>query len=192
MFRRYLLLIRLFLIRNGYKRATYLRKIKYFHRQGKDCYFQPYNFGTEPKLISFGDNVYLAAGVRIVTHDVIALMLRKKLNREDINERVGALEFGDNVFIGSDTTILYDVKIGSNVVVAAGSLVTKDLPDNSICAGRPAKVIGNFQEYENRMLEYSQEVPWKQWTQSKKQISDIQEKYFWQDEPVRPFPKRSK
>ena len=39
-----------------------------------------------------------------------------------------------------------DVRIGSNCIVAAGSVVTKDVPDNSIVAGVPARVIGSFEE----------------------------------------------
>lgn len=51
--------------------------------------------------------------------------------------------------IGAKTMILPDVKIGNNVVIAAGSVVTKDIPDNSIVGGVPAKVIGDF----NKLVE---------------------------------------
>lgn len=43
--------------------------------------------------------------------------------------------------------ILYDVKIGNNVIVAAGSIVTKDVPDNSVVAGIPARIIESFDDY---------------------------------------------
>ena len=135
-----------------------------------------------------GSNVFIAAGVRFLTHDVIALMLRNKLGREDINERVGTLEIGDNVFIGSDTILLYDVKIGSNVIVAAGSLISKDIPDGSVCAGRPAKVVGSFCDYERRMLDYSALVPWEQWSQSREIVESIEEDFFWNGKRKRPFP----
>ncbi|WP_289860646.1 hypothetical protein [uncultured Muribaculum sp.] len=46
--------------------------------------------------------------------------------------------------IGAGSRILPDVRIGSNVIIAAGSIVTKDIPDNSVAAGIPAKVIGDF------------------------------------------------
>lgn len=52
----------------------------------------------------------------------------------------------DNVFIGSNTTILSNVTIGSNVIIAAGSLVNKDIPDGKIVAGVPAKVIGEVDD----------------------------------------------
>lgn len=189
---RYLLMAKLAILRNGYKRAGYLKRIDYFHRQGEGCFFQPYSFGTEPRLIGFGSNVYLASGVRFLTHDVIALMMRTKLGRDDINERVGTISIGDNVFIGADTTVLYDVSIGNDVVVAAGSLVTKDIPDNSVCAGRPAKVIGLFDEYLERMLNYSASVPWRQWEQTREEVAKIQESFLWSQQGAKLFARVSR
>ena len=60
---------------------------------------------------------------------------------------IGCIEIGDNVFIGSNTTILYDVKIGSNVIIGAGSLVNRDISDNSVAVGVPARVIGTFDDF---------------------------------------------
>lgn len=48
---------------------------------------------------------------------------------------------GDNVYVGTGTTILGPVSIGNNVIIAAGSVVVKDIPDNCVVAGVPAKVI---------------------------------------------------
>lgn len=48
--------------------------------------------------------------------------------------------------IGTRSIILPDVKIGNNVVIAAGSIITKDIPDNCVADGVPAKVIGNFDD----------------------------------------------
>lgn len=172
--------LNLLLRRNGYARAAYLKKVGYFHQQGSGCFLQPWNFGTEPYLISLGDNVYIASNVKFVTHDVIALMLRSKLDCKEINERMGTISIGSNVFVGSDTTILYDVSIGDNVIVAAGSLVTKSLPSGTVCAGRPARPIGNFDEYVERQLSYSARVPWKQWEISRQSLEKKQEVFFWE------------
>lgn len=68
------------------------------------------------------------------------------------HEKIGCIELGDNVFVGAYTTILYDVKIGNNVIIAAGSLVNKDIRDNSVVAGVPAKVVGSFEEFVKRKL----------------------------------------
>lgn len=67
-------------------------------------------------------------------------------------EKIGCIETGDNVFIGSNTIVLYDVKIGSNVVIGAGSLVNNDIPDNSVAAGVPCRVIGTFEDLKDKRL----------------------------------------
>ena len=43
--------------------------------------------------------------------------------------------------------ILYDVTIGSNVIIGAGSIVTKDIPDGSVAVGVPCKVVGTFEDF---------------------------------------------
>ena len=48
------------------------------------------------------------------------------------------------------TNILYDVKIGSNVVIRAGSIVNRDIPDNSVAVGVPARVVGSFDDFLNK------------------------------------------
>ena len=63
---------------------------------------------------------------------------------------------GDNVYIGPSCCIVEDVVIGNNVTIGAGSVVTKDLPDNSTCAGNYAKVLNynNPSRYiQNKYLE---------------------------------------
>ena len=60
---RYFMLAKLILMGGGYKKAEYLRSKKYFKSQGEHCYLQPWNYGTEPELISLGDNVHVASGV---------------------------------------------------------------------------------------------------------------------------------
>lgn len=63
--------------------------------------------------------------------------------------RQGTITIGNNVFVGAESTILYDVTIGDNVIIGAGSLVNKDIPSGSVAAGVPCKVIGKFEDYMN-------------------------------------------
>lgn len=50
-------------------------------------------------------------------------------------EKIGCIEIGNNVFIGADAKILYNDKVGDNVIIAAGALVNKDVPSNSVWGG---------------------------------------------------------
>lgn len=68
----------------------------------------------------------------------------------NFNEHIGCIEIKDNVFVGSNTIILYDVLIGSNTIIAAGSLVNKSLPGNGVYAGRPAKYICSIEDFAKR------------------------------------------
>ena len=135
------------------KRADYYRKHKIFHSIGQNCTIQDRKVPLYPELISVGNNVHLAAKILLVTHDIVHIALNRcAMDSKDVKfqENIGCIEIGDNVFIGSNSTILYDVKIGSNVIIGAGSLVNKDVPDNSVFAGVPAKRITTFDEFVNK------------------------------------------
>lgn len=160
MLKRKIMMLRLMMITGGYRRAAYLKKKQYFHHQGEHCFFTPYNFGTEPYLLSFGDNVHVATGVRFVTHDIAAKMFRHMEPDVPHTSRVGAIEVGNNVFLGAGVTVLYDVKIGDNVIIAAGTVVNKNLPGGAVYAGVPARKIGDFDAYMRRNAEYSRDVAW--------------------------------
>lgn len=148
---RYIFLFKIF-IRNGYKSAEYLEKKQYFAKQGKHCYFQIYNFGTEPYLLSFGNNVHIASGVKFVSHDITNFMFNYMDKTNNYKKRTGKISLGNNVFVGSNSILLYNVKIGSNVIIGAGSVVSKDIPSNCVAAGVPCKVIGSFDEYKEKVL----------------------------------------
>ena len=89
--------------------------------------------------IRIGDNCLIAPGVHIytATHPISA------------EERIAGQEFGkpihigDNVWIGGRAVINPGVKIGNNVVIASGAVITKDVPDNLIVGGNPARAIKN-------------------------------------------------
>lgn len=112
---------------------------------------QPWNFGTEPHLISFGDNVHVASGVTFINHDITCQMFNYMDKEHHYGLRQGKITIGNNVFIGANSTVLYDVKIGDNVIIGAGSLVNKDIPDGVVAAGVPCKVIGDFEDYKRKM-----------------------------------------
>ena len=148
--KRYLTLLHFFLC-GGYTRATYLKQKHYFNKMGEHCYLQPWNFGTEPYLISFGNNVHIASGVTFVNHDITALMFQYMDKNTNYQERKGPISIGNNVVVGANSIILYDVNIGNNVIIGAGSLVNKDIPDGTVAAGVPCRVIGRFEDYKEKI-----------------------------------------
>lgn len=145
--------IKMYLISNADKRTKLIIKNKLFRHVGKNFFFQPRIIPDEPKLISFGDNVAVASGVTFVTHDVIDKVLNKMDYNFNFNYNCAPIEIGNNVFIGCNVTILPNVRIGNNVIIAAGSVVTKDIDDNLVVGGNPAKVISTFEEYVNQRKE---------------------------------------
>lgn len=145
--------IKMYLISNADKRTKLIIKNKLFRHVGKNFFFQPRIIPDEPKLISFGDNVAVASGVTFVTHDVIDKVLNKMDYNFNFNYNCAPIEIGNNVFIGCNVTILPNVRIGNNVIIAAGSVVTKDIDDNLVVGGNPAKVISTFEEYVSQRKE---------------------------------------
>ena len=117
---------------------------------GKGCRIIPNPisvFGTEPWLISLGDNVEITGAVSFVNHDGAVWILRH-LNEQYRNADIfGKIIVGNNVFFGIRTIVLPDIKIGDNVIIGAGSVVVNDIESNSVYAGVPAKRICSINEY---------------------------------------------
>lgn len=150
--KRYWMMLRLISIGGGYSRAEYLKKKHYFKSIGEHVYLQPWNFGTEPELISFGDNVHIASNVNFVNHDITCMMFNYMDKEHHYKLRQGEIIIGNNVFIGAGSRILYDVTIGDNVIIGAGSLVNKSISSGTVAAGVPCKVIGSFEDYQRKMM----------------------------------------
>ena len=101
-------------------------------------------WGTEPWLITIGKNVHLTDGIKFINHDGGTLLFRNQVNDLEITKPI---KLGNDVYIGNNVLILPGVTIGNKVVIGAGAVVTKDISDNSVCAGVPAKVIKTTDEY---------------------------------------------
>lgn len=141
--------IRFLLFFDQMKRADYARRKKIFHHVGKNVRLPAMLIPLYPELISFHDNVEIASGVKFVVHDAIHGVLNFKYHgckeHAEFPENIDCIEIMDNVFIGTGTTILSGVRVGPNAVVGSNSLINKDIPANSVCAGIPAKPIGKFE-----------------------------------------------
>lgn len=141
--------------RNGWARAEYLRKKMVFHHIGKHCYWHPNRIPAEPHLVCMGDNVFVAADVVMITHNMMNCVVQHELGGICVEPQFGKIVIGNNVFIGARVMIMAGVTIGNNCVVAAGAIVTKDVPDGCVVGGVPAKVIGGYEELKSKILRNS-------------------------------------
>ena len=114
-----------------------------FHIEVGKNFFANYNCTIlDVAKVKIGDNCQMAPNVAIYTagHPV------HPAARNSAYEYGIEVTIGDNVWIGGNTVILPGVHIGDNVVIGGGSVVTKDIPDWSIAAGNPCKVIRKITE----------------------------------------------
>lgn len=95
----------------------------------------------------------MATGDTFANHDITALMFRYMDDNKQYPNRTGEIKIGSNVFIGANSTVLYDVTIGDNVIIGAGSVVNKNIPSGVVAAGVPCRVIGDFEEYKKRVIQ---------------------------------------
>lgn len=154
--RRLLQTIRLWTIRGSAARTAYLKDKHIFASIGSNCSIMDRIVPLYANLIKLGNNVHLASNVTFLTHDITHIVVKKlyKYPGGAVQERIGCIEVLDNVFIGSGSKIMYDVRIGPNAIVAAGSVVTRDVPEGCIVAGVPARTVGSFRDFlEKRMNE---------------------------------------
>lgn len=111
--------------------------------------------------IKIGDNCLLAPNVAIYTagHPIYPD------TRNTLYEYGKEVTLGDNVWIGGSSVICPGVHIGSNVVIGAGSVVTRDIPDWSIAAGNPCRVIRQITESDRRKLYKDEEIDDEAWAE---------------------------
>ena len=133
---------------DAFNREDYFRKLGM--QVGKNNRIFPQNLGGEPCLIKIGNHCTIAAGVSFITHDGAGWIFTEEL---PTIQKYGVIEIKDNCFIGIRSMIMPGVKIGPNSIVAAGAIVTKDVPPNTIVGGSPAKHICNIEQYKKKLIE---------------------------------------
>ena len=110
-------------------------------------------FGTEPYLISIGNNCLIAEEVRLITHDGgIFVLNNMKMWGEEKKDKIAPISIGNNVYIGTGAFIMPGVRIGNNCVIGAKAVVTSDVPDNSVVVGIPARVVEPIEKYYENTL----------------------------------------
>lgn len=137
------------------KRTELLKEL--FGTTGDNIYIEPtlrcdygYNLHVGENFYANFDCVFLdVCEIRIGDHCFIAPGVHIYTATHPINpyERISGIEYGkpvtigDNVWIGGRAVINPGITIGNNVVIASGAVVTKDVPDNVVVGGNPAKII---------------------------------------------------
>ncbi len=91
--------------------------------------------------LTIGDYCSISAGVHIYTHDTVLWAVSGGIQ----NARKGAVVIGSNSYIGAQSVIVAGVTIGSRCVIAANSLVNRDVPEGTIVGGTPARVLGRVE-----------------------------------------------
>lgn len=94
--------------------------------------------------VTFGDNVFIgpACGFYTAGHPLNVIQRNKGL------EYAHSIAIGNNVWIGGNVSFMPGVTVGDNAVIGAGSVVTKDIPSNTVAAGVPCRVIREMSERE--------------------------------------------
>lgn len=120
--------------------------------------------------VRIGDNCQMAPNVAIYTagHPV------HPLTRNTLYEYGIEVTIGDNVWIGGNTVICPGVHIGSNTVIGAGSVVTKDIPDWVIAAGNPCRVIREITEADKKLYFKNMEFDEETWNDVQLRIRQCQ------------------
>lgn len=91
-------------------------------------------------LIEIGNNVTLAPRVHVLAHDASTKRVLEYT-------KIGLTKIEDGVFVGASSIILPGVTIGKNSIVGAGCVVTKNIPENVVVAGNPARIICSVSDY---------------------------------------------
>ncbi|MDO5760753.1 MAG: acyltransferase [Bacteroidota bacterium] len=150
---------------------------------------------TRPSLIELGNNLDINDNFVIMTHDFATHVFRN-LYGDYVNSS-GKVVIGNNIYFGRNVTILKGVTIGDNCIIGLGSVVTKNIPSNSVVVGNPARVICYVEEYHKRRkskqiqeaLEYGRSI--KNRFHREPQITDFTEEWvlFLSEEDYNNFPK---
>lgn len=142
-------------------------------RIGERCRIYTSNFGAEPWLVRIGNHVCVSNDVTFVCHGLTWPFQ----DRHDSLTSFGRIDIRDNCQIGVRATILPGVTIGPNALVGACSVVTKDVPPDSVVAGNPARVIGTMEEYERKCLASHIAIP-----DDPEGARRVLEEHLWGDE----------
>lgn len=140
-------------IKDIWRRRSSESLIQYYRKRGisigDNCVFRSAGSARidvmRPALITIGNNVDMNKNFTIMAHDFSHRVFLPLFG--EFLSSSGAVKIGNNVYFGTDVTILKGVTIGDNCIIGAGSIVSRSIPSNSVAAGVPCKVICTIEEY---------------------------------------------
>ncbi len=106
---------------------------------GKNCKISSHTFICEGVII--GDGVFVGHNVSFINDKYPRAVNQDGSMQSDADWQMVETRVGNNVSIGTSSTILCGITIGENAVLGAGSVITKDVPANAVVAGNPAKIL---------------------------------------------------
>ena len=110
------------------------------YKKGKRFYSNSLVDTLVPEFVEIGDDFTSAPGSIILAHDASTFMHVEKY-------RIETTKIGNKVFLGANSVVMPGITIGNNVIVGAGAIVTKNIADNSVVVGNPARFMCTVEEY---------------------------------------------
>ena len=141
---------------------------------GENNFIASHFWSSEPYLITIGSNCDITSGVKFFTHGG-ARAARATYPKFDF---FGKINVGSYVYIGTNSLIMPGVSIGDNVLIAAGSVVTKSIPSNVVVGGNPAKILCSLDVFIERNKKYDTNSKGLSYEEKKKLLLSLPDEMF--------------
>lgn len=161
----------------GQKRKELLKKM--LAEVGEECYIEPpFHANWAGRYIHFGNSVYANFGLTCVddTHIYIGDKTMFGPNvvlatanhpilpelREKAYQYNKEIHIGRNCWLGAGVIVVPGISIGDNSVIGAGSVVTRDIPDNVLAVGNPCRVLREISEHDREFFYKNERIDWEE------------------------------
>lgn len=162
----------------NYYRRTFWPAEKYARhlgvKIGENCLISTIKFPSEAYLVEIGDYCRIANDVMFFTHGG----LWSQRHKNGALDYFGKIKIGNYTYIGDGAKIMPGVTIGNDVIVGAGSIVTKSIPDGVIAAGNPARIVGETDKFVEKIKKISVNSYGMNWQQKKRYLLNLDEDNF--------------